>query len=102
MNDLGPRIRVFLLAGNHILREALGRILQKRVDLFVAGESTEFSNIAALMARSEADVVLTALHGRIVADWETTPASCGSSLVPVGTVGVGGGGRPPPGLNEPR
>jgi DNA-binding NarL/FixJ family response regulator len=58
MNDLGPRIRVFLLVGNRILREALGRILQKRLDLFVAGQSTEFSNMAALIAQSEADVIL--------------------------------------------
>jgi DNA-binding NarL/FixJ family response regulator len=58
VNDPSLRIRVFLLVGNRILREALGRIFQKRLDVFVAGESTHFSNIAALITRSEADVVL--------------------------------------------
>jgi two-component system, NarL family, response regulator DevR len=58
VNDSSPRIRVFFLVGNRVLREALRRILQKRPDMHVAGESTEFSNSAALIARSEADVVL--------------------------------------------
>ena len=58
VNDPSPRIRVFFLVGSRILREALRRILQKRPDMHVAGESTEFSNMAALIAQSEADVIL--------------------------------------------
>lgn len=34
---MSPRTRIFLLAGNRLLREALTRILQKRSDIVVAG-----------------------------------------------------------------
>ena len=53
-----PPIRVFLLAGNRLLREALGRILRKRPDMVLAGESFDGSGVAKLIADAETDVVL--------------------------------------------
>ena len=52
------RVRVFLLAGHRLLREALGRTLGKRTDLFVVGESPALPDVASLIAQSEADVLL--------------------------------------------
>lgn len=51
-------VRVFLLAGNRLLREALGRILRKRSDMLVAGESFDSFGVAELIAQSETDVIL--------------------------------------------
>jgi DNA-binding NarL/FixJ family response regulator len=55
---LCPPIRVFLLAGNRVLREALGRILRKRPDMVLAGESFDGSDVGKLIADAETDVVL--------------------------------------------
>jgi two-component system, NarL family, response regulator DevR len=52
------RVKVFLLAGHRLLREALGRALGKRTDMFVVGESPVLSDVASLVAQSEADVLL--------------------------------------------
>jgi DNA-binding NarL/FixJ family response regulator len=52
------RVRIFLLAGHRLLREALGRTLRKKSDLFVVGESAAFSDVTSLIAQSEADVLL--------------------------------------------
>ena len=51
-------IRVFLLAGNRLLREALGRILRKRPDMVLAGESFDCGDVPRLIAEAAADVVL--------------------------------------------
>jgi DNA-binding NarL/FixJ family response regulator len=52
------RIRVFLLAGHRLLREALGRTLRKRAELLVVGESPALPDVASLVMQSGADVVL--------------------------------------------
>ena len=52
------RIRVFLLAGHRLLREALGRTLRKRQDLLVVGESPALPDVASLIVQSGADVLL--------------------------------------------
>lgn len=53
-----PRISVFLLATNRLLREALGRVLCKRANMVIAGETADCSNIVGAVLQSEADVVL--------------------------------------------
>ncbi len=58
-------IRVYLLAGNRLLREALGRILRKRLDLVVSGESSNSEDVE-LIVKSKTDVVLM--------DTATTPS----------------------------
>ena len=55
---LDSRIRVFLLIGNRLLRQALSSILRKTSDTFVAGESAASSNLAALIAPLEVGVIL--------------------------------------------
>jgi len=55
---LCPRTKVFLLAGNRLLREALGRILRKREDILVVGESADSSDAVRPIVSSEADVLL--------------------------------------------
>jgi DNA-binding NarL/FixJ family response regulator len=55
---LSQRIRVFIVDGNRLLREALRRILQKRADIIVAGESSAPSEDAWPILESKADVVL--------------------------------------------
>jgi DNA-binding NarL/FixJ family response regulator len=55
---LCPPIRVFLLAGNRLLREALGRILRKRPDMVLAGESCDCADAPKGIAEAAADVVL--------------------------------------------
>jgi len=52
------RIKVLLIVGNRLLCRALGRTLQQKPDIFVIGQSTDLSNIALLIARSESDVIL--------------------------------------------
>ncbi len=62
-----PRVGVFLLAANRLLREALGRVLCKRANMVISGESADSSNVVEQVLRSEADVVLidgAALHIR--------------------------------------
>jgi two-component system response regulator DevR len=56
---MGARVKVFLLAGHRLLRDALGRTLRKRTDIFVVGESPVFPDVASLIVQSEAEVVLT-------------------------------------------
>jgi DNA-binding NarL/FixJ family response regulator len=63
-----PPTQVFLLTENRLLREALVRILSKRVDLTVVGAVAFAPNVLAQMATSKADVVLLdspslAFHG---------------------------------------
>lgn len=53
-----PRIGVFLLAANRLLREALARILCKRANMVISGESSHSSNVVEQVLRSEADVVV--------------------------------------------
>ncbi len=55
---MSQRIRVFIVDGNRLLREALRRILQKRADIIVAGESSAPSEDAWPILESKADVVL--------------------------------------------
>lgn len=52
------RIRVFLLAGHRLLREALGRTLRKKPELLVVGESPALPDVASLVVQSGADVLL--------------------------------------------
>jgi two-component system, NarL family, response regulator DevR len=56
--SMRPRIRVFLLAGHRLLREALGRTLRKRPELLVVGESPALPDVAGLVVQSGADVLL--------------------------------------------
>jgi DNA-binding NarL/FixJ family response regulator len=55
---LSLRIRTFIVDGNRLLREALKRILQKRADIIVAGESSSAAEGGWLILESKADVVL--------------------------------------------
>jgi DNA-binding NarL/FixJ family response regulator len=50
-------VQVFLIAGNRLLREALGRILRKRPDMQVSGESFDCAGAAESLLR-DTDVVL--------------------------------------------
>jgi two-component system, NarL family, nitrate/nitrite response regulator NarL len=52
------RIKVLLVVGNHLLSKALGRILQKRPDMSVIGQSADISNLAQVITPSESDVIL--------------------------------------------
>jgi DNA-binding NarL/FixJ family response regulator len=52
------RTRVFLLAGNRLLCEALGRILQKRPDMAVSGQSFDSLDVAGPIIESETNVLL--------------------------------------------
>lgn len=53
-----PRpIGVFLLASNRLLREAIGRILRKKSDINVSGESGEFLDIPGIID-SKTDILL--------------------------------------------
>lgn len=56
---MAARIKVFLLAGHRLLRDALGRTLRKRTDMIVVGDSPILPEVASLIVQSEADVVLT-------------------------------------------
>lgn len=53
-----PPIRVFLLAGNRLLREVLGKMLRKLPDMVLAGASFDGSGVAKLIADAETDLVL--------------------------------------------
>jgi DNA-binding NarL/FixJ family response regulator len=55
---LSRPIGVFLLTGNRLLREALGRILRKKPDINVCGESGDFGDIPQTIVDSETDIVL--------------------------------------------
>jgi DNA-binding NarL/FixJ family response regulator len=52
------RIKVLLAVGNHLLRKALGRILQQRPDILVMGQSADLSDMELIITRSESDVIL--------------------------------------------
>lgn len=58
MYDLTRRIRVFLLVGSRLLSETLTRILQKKSDIIVVGESANCSNVSGLIAQSETEMIL--------------------------------------------
>jgi DNA-binding NarL/FixJ family response regulator len=66
MYDATRRMRVFLLIGNRLLSESLTRILQKKLDIAVVGESSNCSNVSGLIAQSETEMILM--------DSVTTPA----------------------------
>jgi DNA-binding NarL/FixJ family response regulator len=57
-NDSRPSVKVLLVVGNHLLRKALGRILQQRPDILVMGQSADLSDMELIIARSESDVIL--------------------------------------------
>lgn len=59
VTDLTRRIRVFLLVGSRLLSETLTRILRKKSDIVVVGESAHYSNVTGLIAQSEAEMILT-------------------------------------------
>jgi len=52
------RIKVLLLVGNHLLCESLAHIIRQKADIDVMEQSTNLSNMALVMARSECDVIL--------------------------------------------
>jgi two-component system response regulator DevR len=56
---MGSRVKVFVLAGHRLLRDALGRTLRKRTDILVVGESPVLPDVTSLIVQSEAEVVLT-------------------------------------------
>jgi DNA-binding NarL/FixJ family response regulator len=58
MNDLTCRIRVFLVISNRVLREVLSRILQKKPDISVVGESPDLSNVLGHITELEAGIIL--------------------------------------------
>lgn len=55
---LTRRIRVFLLVGNRLLSDTLTRILRKKSDIVVVGESAFCSNASGLIAQSETEMIL--------------------------------------------
>src|SRR3984957_17001568 len=57
-DTVSSQIKVFLLAGNRLLCEALGRILQKRPDLAVSGQSFDSLDVARPIIESETNVLL--------------------------------------------
>jgi DNA-binding NarL/FixJ family response regulator len=65
-DSLSLRIRVFILASNRLLREALGRILQKRADITVSGESGGATDATWSILESKPDVVLIGATGSSV------------------------------------
>lgn len=52
------RIKVLLLVGNHLLCESLARIVRQKEDIDLVEQSTDLSNVALVIARSECDVIL--------------------------------------------
>lgn len=58
VHDLTRRIRVFLLVGSRLLSETLIRILRKKSDILLVGESANCSNVSGLIAQSEAEMIL--------------------------------------------
>ena len=52
------RIKVFLLVGNHLLCESLARIIQQKADIDLIKQSTDLSNVALVIARSECDLIV--------------------------------------------
>jgi DNA-binding NarL/FixJ family response regulator len=62
------RIKVILVVGNRLLSEALSRILRKKSDIVVVGESASCSNESGPMAESATEVILM--------DSASTPTPC--------------------------
>ena len=56
--DSTRRIRVLLLVGSRLLSETLTRILRKKSDIVVVGESTNCANVGGLIVQTEADMIL--------------------------------------------
>jgi DNA-binding NarL/FixJ family response regulator len=54
-----PTARVFLLAGNRLLREALSRMLKRRSDFLVVGEASHSADANDLIVHSDCDVLVT-------------------------------------------
>ena len=55
---MSPRTKVFLLAGNRLLREALARVLSKRADVHVAGAAPYTREAVEQITRSECEILL--------------------------------------------
>ncbi len=55
---MSNKIRVFLVAENRLLREALTRLLRKRSDIYVAGAAPYSARAVDVIADSECDVLL--------------------------------------------
>jgi DNA-binding NarL/FixJ family response regulator len=55
---MSPRAKVFLLAENRLLREALARVLSKRCDISVAGVSRAADHTFAEIAAAETEILL--------------------------------------------
>jgi DNA-binding NarL/FixJ family response regulator len=77
---VSPRIKVFILANNRLLREALVRILQKRPDILVSGESPGSSEPVWTILESKPDVVVigamgSAVNCKIISDLARSPLS---------------------------
>jgi DNA-binding NarL/FixJ family response regulator len=58
MPDSTRPIRVFLVVSNRLLREALSRILQKKPNIFVAGEAPDLSNVVGQIAELQTEIIL--------------------------------------------
>jgi DNA-binding NarL/FixJ family response regulator len=52
------RIKVLLVVGNRLLSETLARILRKKSDIMVVGESGNCANVNGLIAQSETEMIL--------------------------------------------
>jgi DNA-binding NarL/FixJ family response regulator len=58
VHDLTRRVRVFLLVGSRLLSDTLTRILRKKSDIVVVGESAHCLNLSGLIAQSETEMIL--------------------------------------------
>lgn len=56
---MDPRVGVFLVTGNRLLREALTRVLGKRPDISVLGAGPHGTDVVACLERSRAEVLLS-------------------------------------------
>ena len=52
------KIRILLVAGNRVLREALARVLRQRQDMAIAGECCDCSDMPVLIGQVKANVVV--------------------------------------------
>jgi DNA-binding NarL/FixJ family response regulator len=76
MNDLTYRIRVFLVISNRVLREVLSRILQKKLDITVVGESPDLTNVLGQIAELEAGIILMDSVSGPPSRWPVSAAIC--------------------------
>lgn len=58
MHDQTRRVRVFLLIGSRLLSETLIRILRKKSDIVVVGESANWSNVSGRIIQTETEMIL--------------------------------------------